>query len=67
MRLSVDGTLYMCLGQNDKVEFRPLLRGGASDSDIEQAILQAIAQKPERHEFREEPTKVIRFMSATGG
>lgn len=67
VRLSVDGTLYMCLGQNDKVEFRPLLRGGASDSDIEQAILQAIAQKPERHEFREEPTKVIRFMSATGG
>ena len=67
VRLSVDGTLYMCLGQNDKVEFRPLLRGGASDEDIEQAILQAIAQKPERHEFREEPTKVIRFMSATGG
>ena len=67
VRLSVDGTLYMCLGQNDKVEFRPLLRGGASDGDIEQAILQAIAQKPERHEFREEPTKVIRFMSATGG
>ena len=67
VRLSVDGTLYMCLGQNDKVEFRPLLRGGASDEDIEQAILQAIAQKPERHEFREEPTKVIRFMSTTGG
>ena len=67
VRLSVDGTLYMCLGQNDKVEFRPMLRGGASDSDIEQAILEAIAQKPERHEFREEPTKVIRFMSATGG
>jgi len=67
VRLSVDGTLYMCLGQNDKVEFRPLLRAGASDQDIEQAILQAIAQKPERHEFREEPTKVIRFMSATGG
>ena len=67
VRLSVDGTLYLCLGQNDKVEFRPLLRGGASDEDIEQAILQAIAQKPERHEFREEPTKVIRFMSATGG
>ena len=67
VRLSVDGTLYMCLGQNDKVEFRPLLRGGASDEDIEQAILQAIAQKPERHEFREEPAKVIRFMSATGG
>lgn len=67
VRLAVDGTLYMCLGQNDRVELRPLLRDGASDADIEQAILQAIAQKPERHEFREEPAKVVRFMSATGG
>ena len=67
VRLAVDGTLYMCLGQNDRVAMRPLLRDGASDADIEQAILQAIAQKPERHEFREEPAKVIRFMSATGG
>ncbi len=67
VRLSVDGTLYMCLGQNDRLALRPLLRAGANEQDIEQAILQAIAQKPERHEFREEPTKVIRFMSATGG
>lgn len=67
VRLAVDGTLYMCLGQNDRVALRPLLRDGASDEDIEDAILQAIAQKPERHEFREEPAKVIRFMSATGG
>ena len=67
VRLAVDGTLYMCLGQNDRVALRPLLRNGASDQDIEQAILQAITQKPERHEFREEPTKVVRFMSATGG
>lgn len=67
VRLAVDGTLYMCLGQNDRVELRPLLRDGASDADIEQTILQAITQKPERHEFREEPAKVVRFMSATGG
>jgi len=67
VRLAVDGTLYMCLGQNDRVELRPLLRAGVSDADLEQAILQAIALKPERHEFREEPTKVVRFMSATGG
>ncbi|MBT9611761.1 MAG: GTP 3',8-cyclase MoaA [Burkholderiales bacterium] len=67
VRLAVDGTLYMCLGQNDQVALRPMLRNGASDKDIEQAILQAIAQKPERHEFREEPAKLIRFMSATGG
>jgi cyclic pyranopterin phosphate synthase len=67
VRLAVDGTLYMCLGQDDRVELRPLLREGASDADLEQAILQAIAHKPERHEFREDPAKVVRFMSATGG
>ena len=32
VRLSVDGTLYMCLGQEERYEFRPLLRGGASDA-----------------------------------
>ncbi len=67
VRVSVDGTLYLCLGQDDKLELAPLLRGGASDSDIEQAILQAVARKPERHEFREAPQKLVRFMSMTGG
>lgn len=67
VRLSVDGTLYLCLGQNDKLALRPLLRAGISDADLEQAILHTIAQKPEKHEFREQPQKVVRFMSATGG
>ncbi|MDH3637104.1 MAG: GTP 3',8-cyclase MoaA [Gammaproteobacteria bacterium] len=67
VRLSVDGTLYLCLGQDDKVELRPLLRSGAIDAELEQAILSAIARKPERHEFREKPEQQIRFMSMTGG
>jgi cyclic pyranopterin phosphate synthase len=67
VRLSVDGTLYMCLGQNDRFEFRPLLRAGASDQDLRDAILHAINLKPERHEFREQPGKIVRFMSMTGG
>jgi cyclic pyranopterin phosphate synthase len=67
VRVSVDGTLYLCLGQDDKLELRPLLRAGASDADIEQAILEAVAHKPERHEFREAPRKLVRFMSMTGG
>ena len=40
---------------------------GASDQELEQAILAAIAQKPERHEFRDRPEQVVRFMSMTGG
>ncbi|GCB02028.1 molybdenum cofactor biosynthesis protein MoaA [Sulfuriferula multivorans] len=67
VRLSVDGTLYLCLGQEEKFEFRPLLRGGATDVDLENAICAALELKPERHEFREQPNKIVRFMSATGG
>jgi cyclic pyranopterin phosphate synthase len=67
VRLSVDGTLYMCLGQEHRFELRPLLRTGCSDAELETAILTAIDLKPERHEFREKPDQVVRFMSMTGG
>ena len=67
VRISVDGTLYLCLGQDDKLELGPMLKAGASDEEVEQAILQAVALKPQRHEFREAPKKLVRFMSMTGG
>ncbi len=67
VRLSTDGTLYLCLGQENKYELRPLLRAGISDAELQDHIRQAITLKPERHEFNEAPEKVIRFMSMTGG
>jgi cyclic pyranopterin phosphate synthase len=67
VRLSADGTLYLCLGQDDKLDLRALLRQGASDQELSEAIVQAIARKPERHEFREAPRKIVRFMARTGG
>jgi len=67
VRLSVDGTLYMCLGQEHRFELRPLLRAECSDAELEAAILHAIDLKPERHEFNEKPAQVLRFMSMTGG
>ncbi|MGE0081473.1 MAG: GTP 3',8-cyclase MoaA [Thiohalomonadaceae bacterium] len=67
VRLSVDGTLYMCLGQDHAFELRPLLRAGADHEALKAAILQAIELKPARHEFREKPAQVVRFMSMTGG
>jgi cyclic pyranopterin phosphate synthase len=67
VRIAVDGTAYMCLGQDEKFEFRPLLRGDCSDSELDAAIVEAINLKPERHEFREAPAKILRFMSMTGG
>ena len=67
VRLSVDGTIYTCLGNEHHLELRPRLRAGCSDGDIEDAIREAIRLKPERHEFNEKPEKIVRFMSMTGG
>ena len=53
--------------QDDKVELRPLPQSGIDDEGLKQAIRAAIARKPERHEFREQPQKIVRFMSRTGG
>ncbi len=67
VRLSVDGTLYLCLGQDDKVELRPLLRKGISDDELKSVLVDAIAIKPEKHEFKDKPQQVVRLMSMTGG
>ena len=67
VRLSVDGTLYLCLGQDDRLELRPLLRAGISDHELKQVIIQAIMNKPQKHEFSQKPGQVVRLMSLTGG
>ncbi len=67
VRLSVDGTLYMCLGQDDSYPLREILRDGCSDDELKQHIIKAIQLKPERHEFTSNPGKIVRFMSHTGG
>ncbi len=67
VRLSAEGVCYLCLGQEHRYDFRPLLRAGASDAALEAAVREAIALKPERHHFRERPGQIVRFMSQTGG
>ena len=67
VRLSVDGTIYTCLGQEHNFLLKPLLRNGISDDDLKGAIIEAINLKPERHEFKKNPEHVMRFMSMTGG
>jgi len=67
VRLSSEGTLYLCLGQSDKLELRPLIQQGLSDDEIKAAILEAIHNKPEKHEFDSNPSNVVRVMSMTGG
>jgi len=67
VRLSVDGTLYMCLGQEHSFALRPLLRQGITDEELRNTIREAIKLKPEKHEFNEKPQQTVRFMSMTGG
>ena len=67
VRLSAEGTLYLCLGQQDRVELRPLLRSGMDDEQLKQALRDAIGRKPKRHEFLSQPQNVVRIMSITGG
>ena len=71
VRLTCTGTLYMCLGQDDAFDFRPLLRSGASDDELDAAIHQAIARKPKGHDFiidrSDRAPAVGRHMSVTGG
>lgn len=67
VRLSVEGMLYLCLGQEDTVDFRELLRSGCDDEQIAARFRATLQVKPARHEFRERPERVVRFMSSTGG
>ena len=67
VRLSVTGELYLCLGQENKVELGTMLRAGASDEQLQSAILEGIANKPKRHDFNGAPTAILRPMSALGG
>jgi cyclic pyranopterin phosphate synthase len=71
VRLTCTGTLYMCLGQDDDADLRRVLRGGASDAELEDAIREAISRKPKGHDFiidrRHDRPAVARHMSVTGG
>ncbi|QIK37138.1 GTP 3',8-cyclase MoaA [Caldichromatium japonicum] len=67
VRLTVEGTLYLCLGQDNSYPLRDLLRADIDHADLVDHLRRAIALKPERHEFRERPGQVVRFMSMTGG
>lgn len=67
VRLTVDGTLYMCLGQEHQYQLAPLLHANVDDHTLEQAIRNAINLKPLQHDFLEKPLKHIRIMSKTGG
>ena len=71
VRLTCTGTLFMCLGQDDAADLRRVLRSGASEQELDAAILEAIGRKPKGHDFiidrRATAPSVARHMSMTGG
>ena len=67
VRLSCEGDLFSCLGNEHCYGLREPLRTGCSDEELAGHVLAAINLKPERHEFNEHQEKVVRFMSMTGG
>ncbi|MBX7483399.1 GTP 3',8-cyclase MoaA [Qipengyuania qiaonensis] len=68
IRIAATGTVYGCLGHDQKVELRDIIRTGGPDG-LDQALDRLLAGKPLRHEFditRRAPA-LARHMSATGG
>lgn len=69
VRLTVEGRLLLCLGNEHSVDLKAVLRAHPGDSErLKQAIVAAMAIKPERHHFdlAQQPV-IFRHMSATGG
>jgi len=67
LRLTTDGILHLCLGQEHQYSLRDIMRNGVSDDELQQHILQAVSLKPERHEFNSKPWTIMRSMTRTGG
>jgi GTP 3',8-cyclase len=66
VRITATGTLYGCLGREQKVELREALRvgGGAAAADL---LDRAIAAKPLGHNFHPAEVATPRHMNVTGG
>ena len=70
VRLTCTGTLHTCLGREDAADLRAVIRSGASDDGLVEAIRAAVDAKPKGHDFhigRGLAPAVARHMSTTGG
>jgi cyclic pyranopterin phosphate synthase len=70
VRLTCTGTLHSCLGQADATDLRAVIRSGADEAALVEAIREGVFAKPKGHDFRigrgANPS-VARHMSTTGG
>ncbi|MET3526887.1 GTP 3',8-cyclase MoaA [Phenylobacterium koreense] len=70
VRLTCTGVLHTCLGREDASDLRAVLRSGADDAGLVEAIRMAVDAKPKGHDFQIERAAapaVARHMSTTGG
>ena len=69
VRVTVEGRLLLCLGNEHSVDLRHVLRANPGDIDaLKWAIVNAMPLKPERHHFTTDgDVQVVRFMNMTGG
>lgn len=69
VRMTAEGRLLLCLGQEHSVDLRRIIRGHPeNDIELQRALHKAMEIKPKGHDFnlREQPV-IFRYMSATGG
>ena len=69
VRVTVEGRLLLCLGNEHSVDLRAVLRRHPGNMDaLKTAIIEAMPLKPERHHFTTDgDVQVVRFMNMTGG
>ena len=68
LRVTPDGRLILCLGHENALDLRQLLRSDMDSSSLKRAIVAALAYKPERHVFDQpDEPQVVRLMNVTGG
>lgn len=68
LRVTAEGRLLLCLGNEHSVNLRDYMRRGDSDEAIAHNILNALTHKPERHVFDQaDQPQILRFMNASGG
>ena len=69
VRLTVEGRLLLCLGNEHSVDLKKVIRANPGDMDkLKQTIVDAMQIKPEKHEFDlDEKPVILRYMNSTGG
>ena len=70
VRITCTGKLYMCLGQNEYVDFKDILRKDYSNETIKEKIKLALNIKPKKHDFiidKDTKPYMKRHMNVTGG